>query len=130
MTPGQIASYKAARAQYSVSADEARRGEEMRAHRVLLELMEQVPAGIRIGTWSIQGDTLDILLNGSRLTGHDIRGRVMQLAEQFGFVYDEADHGYGRNQNIVTAAGSYKGVPVKFWRLVPPCSCGDCEVKR
>jgi len=109
------------------TADRQRRDAELRAHDVLGQIMQRVPANIRIGSWAVNYTAVDIMLSAVA-SDHDARAKVMQLAEQFDFGYSEAEHNNGRN--IVAATGAYKRVPVKFWHLVKPCNCGECGAVR
>lgn len=109
------------------TADRQRRDAELRVHDVLGQIMQRVPANIRIGNWAVNYTAVDIMLSAVA-SDHDARAKVMLLAEQFDLGYSEAEHNHG--QNIVAATGAYKRVPVKFWHLVSPCSCEDCGAAR
>lgn len=131
MTPGQIASYKAARDYYSSSAVEQRqRDEELRICQVLGSLMQRVPVMTRIGSWTILHHGIDVRLGGYGSSDHQHRAHMMMLAEQFDLTYVEGEVEHDPARNMVAATGNYEGVPVKFWRYVAPCTCGDCGAAR
>jgi len=112
------------------SIEQQQRDQDLLAYRVLGELMGRVPIGIRIGGWNIGSGSIDVHVRGFGLSDHEIRGRVMQLAEQFSLDYAEYPLGGSPSQNRVSACGDYQGVSVRFWYLVSPCSCEDCGAAR
>lgn len=131
MTPGQAASYKAARNYYSSPAVEQRqRDDELRIYQVLGSLMRRVPIDTRIGSWTILHHGIDVRLGGYGESDHQHRAHMMMLAEQFDLKYTEGDVEHDPARNMVTATGDFEGVPVKFWRYVAPCACGDCGATR
>lgn len=131
MTPGQIASYKAARDYYSSpSVEQRQRDEELRVNQVLGSLMRRVPVEIRIGSWTILHHGIDVRLGGYGESDHEHRAHMMMLAEQFDLKYTEGEVEHDPAQNMVTATGDFEGAPVKFWRYVAPCKCGECGAGR
>lgn len=131
MTPGQAASYKAARDHYSSPAVEQRqRDVELRTYQVLGSLMRRVPINTRIGSWTILHHGIDVRLGGYGESDHEHRAHMMMLAEQFDLKYTEGDVEHDRDQNMVTTTCDFEGVPVKFWWYVAPCKCGECGAGR
>lgn len=131
MTPGQAASYKATRDYYSSPAVEQRqRDDELRTYQVLGSLMRRVPTSIRVSSWTILHHGIDMRLGRYGDSDHAHRAHMMMLAEQFDLTYTEGEVEHDSAQNMVTATGDFEGVPVKFWRYVAPCTCGNCEVTR
>lgn len=110
--------------------DESRQYQTMQAARVQLLLMQRVPMRLPVYDWSIRSGinnvadrTPGVVVHlGALPSDHASRAAIMGLAEQFDLEYAEEPNGNG--QNIVTAAGIYAGVPVKFLDLVEPCACG------
>lgn len=107
---------------------ELHRAQSREAHRVLGELMERIPHSTRMWRWSIRVDAtpnIEATL-GVGIFGHDARAKLMAIAEQFSLDYSETPSLNGKN--MVAAAGTYSGVPVKIFELVQPCSCENCEL--
>lgn len=110
-----------------MSPDERRQYDQLRAHRVLGQILMRIPLSIPVPDLVIRGGALELLVTGAG-GDHAKRANVMALGEQFELDYTETPHGDG-SLNWVAATGTYSGVRVKFWQLVDPCDCG-CGVPR
>lgn len=105
-----------------IATDEQHRSEALRALHTLGQIMQRVPVGFRLPDIAIRRGVIDIMITG--LGGdHEKRATVMALSEQFGFEYVEEANG-GDSRNMVRASGFQGDVPVRFWQLVAPCTCG------
>lgn len=135
MTPGQAAIAKAIFFENGIipdgeytTADE--RQAELWVHQVLGSLMQRVPTSIRIGEWIILHRSIDVRLGSYGTSDHQHRAHMMMLAEQFNLAYAEGQINHDPDRNVVVATGHYEGVPVKFWRYVAPCTCGECGARQ
>lgn len=124
MTPGQIASYKAACAEYGSPAE-----------RVEARFKAEMPADIVICKYDVDGDTH---INAQLDFGWyaDSSARLRRIAELFGLEYVESTSKYTPGRIELISAGVIDGVNVRFWdnvpvrtpkpRRIPSCTC-DCH---
>jgi hypothetical protein len=112
VTPGQIASYNAARAEYITASDHAT---DDAAHHVAARLIATMPADLTVYRYRVGGNNVDGQLNAGFHA--DSSARLLRIAEQFGLDYAETAYDNGRLD--LSARGVINGVNVRFWDNVP-----------
>jgi hypothetical protein len=123
VTPGQIASYKAARAEYITASDHAT------AEDVVARLIATMPADLTVSRYKVSGNHVDGQLSAGFHASSS--AQLLRIAEQFGLDY--AETAYDNNRLDLSARGVIDGVSVRFWDNVPdpspavPACCCDCH---
>lgn len=134
MTPGQIASYKAACAEYGpvanapaaeLTPDERRQAQQLQAHRVLMLLMDRVPLQLPFTNWTISRDGIRAMYSQHQQGAPEPRGAMRRLAaEMLGFEHAVRTH--DAQADKISVVGEIEGIRCELWVLVDRCAC-DCH---
>lgn len=104
--------------------DDKYRDVTIRAHEVMGQMMQRIPRYVRVSSWTVRHGEIDLMLGW--FDGHQARALLMLVAELFNLEYDERLHSSDGTDHMVSASGRYAEVPVRAWKLVAPCDCGNC----